>query len=51
MQTLIYSLRFQTNKANAIALLEYFERRPSARALLTDAEWKVITALIRAALG
>jgi hypothetical protein len=51
MQTLIYSLRFQSTKANAVALLEYFERHPSAHTLLTEAEWKVIRELIRIALG
>jgi len=50
MQTLIYSLQFQTTKANAAALLEYLERHPGAGALLTEAEWKAVTELIRAAL-
>ena len=50
MQTLIYSLRCQTTKANAAALLDYIGRHPSAGALLTEAEWKAIRKLIRAAL-
>ena len=51
MQTLIYTLRVQTTKANAGALLEYFDRHSGARALLTEAEWKEIGDLIRAAFA
>ncbi len=51
MQTLIYSLRCQKTKANAVALLEYIERHPGAGVLLTDAEWKAIRELIQVVLG
>ena len=51
MQTLIYTLRFQTTKANACALLEYFDRHSGARALLAEAEWKEIADLIRVAFA
>ena len=42
MQTLIYTLRVQTTKANADALLEYFDRHSGARALLTETDWNEI---------
>jgi hypothetical protein len=51
MQTLIYTLRVQTTKANAGALLEYFDRHSGARALLTEAEWEEIADLIRVAFA
>ena len=51
MQTLIYTLRVQTTKANASALLEYFDRHSLARALLTEADWKEIADLIRVAFA
>jgi hypothetical protein len=49
MQTLIYALRVQTTKANACALLEYFDRHSGARALLRKTEWEEIADLIRVA--
>ncbi len=51
MQTLIYILRVQTTKANAGALLEYFDRHSGARALLTAPEWEEIADLIRVAFA
>ena len=35
MQTLIYTLRLQTTRASAFAVLEYIGRHPSANSLLT----------------
>jgi hypothetical protein len=51
MQTLIYALRVQTTKANAWALLEYFDRHSQARALLRKTEWEEIANLIRVAFA
>jgi hypothetical protein len=51
MQTLIFALRVQTTKANARALLAYFDRHSGARALLRKTEWEEIANLIRAAFA
>ncbi len=50
MQTLIYTLRVHTTKANADALLEYFDRHSGARALLTEAECEEIADLCHIAM-
>ena len=50
MQTLIYTLRFQRTRDNAIALIDYLWRHPTADALLTVQERKEVEDLIRAAL-
>ena len=51
MQTLIYTLRVQTTKANARALLAYFDRHSEARALLRQTEWEEIAHFIRVAFA
>ena len=50
MQTLIYMLRFQRTRDNAIALLDYLMRHPTADALLTVRERQEVEDLIHAAL-